>query len=226
MSTRVPCTLVFGCVLSVFSAQGGCGPAFNFAMVDSAGQGYSIPDPSGTQGWWTPCPVTIPEGRSFKVSVGFSSCLGSNVKLWKDGTFLQEWNHTSATWTTNEPGTYVWEVEAFGNMAPPLISRTFVLSAGTTTGLAPDPGPQSFQLYAIGTDGSGNTTLNCLTDIATDLHIELITLEGRVQHRSHHRIMPGENLVSIRLPFRGDELALLRYNTTEGATGTRKVLLH
>lgn len=221
MNTRTISALSFGSILSVFTVQAGCSISFQLAIVDSAGQVVSnLPDLN----WSNVYLVDLPPGGTFRSTVLFSSCGGGMVRISRNGVLLQESQCFWCTWTTNEPGTYECWFEGYGNMAQPPRTRTFVISAGMTTGLGPVFSTHGFHVNTLAVDGAGRAHLNCTSAVATDLHVQFVSLDGRVQHTSVHRIMPGENVVYFRLNSPAADLMLFRLRTTEGVTETRKVL--
>ena len=206
-------------------ATAGCGFTFVFLILDNTGAVVTSLPPDDVQQWDDTYEVQLLPGQSFQATVHFNSCCGGNTSLTHDGQMIQEWSAVN-TWTTDEPGYFTWTFEGNCNMAPPPMTRYFQISGGAATALGLELIGHDFILRSlVVADDARHAYVDCSSDQATDLQIEILSVDGRLQHASFHRILPGENRVPVELPSSASTLAVFRLTTREGVMHTRKVVL-
>lgn len=213
-------------LIAFSSAEAGCGITFQFAFADSSGSVVEYLPPQDFYDLSDTSEVTVPDALFFRASAAFPSCFVWEAKLWRNGVLIQEWWTESVTWTTNEPGLYKWTVEGIGNMGAGPITRHFHLVNESAVALGPEFLEHDFILRSlIVSQESRHAQADIISMRASDLHVEIFSLDGRSLHVSMHPILQGYNRVEFLLPPTTGALTVFRLTTREGVLRTRKLVL-
>lgn len=226
MRTTILSSLAVAFVALIPDVYAGCGVSFQYAFVNANGTIVQNWVQVTFQSNSDTADVHVPTGLYFKAIPLFASCFYTEGRLWRNGVLMQDWPTSAGPWTAWQHGLYKWYVEGHGNMGTGPVNRHFRVQGPLPTSLGPELTAHSFGVRSLAiSEDSRYAYVECISDQATDLRVEVFTLEGRIQHSSSHAIQPGENRVPIALPQCAGALSVFRITTGEGVSYVRKVKL-